>query len=183
MEQKELLSLLLQAKNKEQKAQSKLINHYWATVYAFVFQNVKDPVLADEITVASFSKVLNKLNLYNPSFEFKTWVLTIAQNTTIDYWRRQQKEHRNMHVDLQTLENTSVQSPEELLIAQENSENILDTLNKMDAKYQTIIRLRFFEEKSLKEISEELKLSLPNTKVRIMRAKKILAELLRSQVK
>ena len=44
--------------------------------------------------------------------------------------------------------------------------------------YQKIIQLRFFEEKSIKEIAEELNLSVANTKVRIMRAKKILAELL-----
>jgi RNA polymerase sigma-70 factor (ECF subfamily) len=46
----------------------------------------------------------------------------------------------------------------------------------MDAKNQDIIRLRFFEEKSIKEIAEELNLSVANTKIRIMRAKKILAE-------
>jgi RNA polymerase sigma-70 factor (ECF subfamily) len=42
----------------------------------------------------------------------------------------------------------------------------------MDVGYQKIIQLRFFEEKSIKEIAEELNLSVANTKVRIMRAKK-----------
>ena len=55
---------------------------------------------------------------------------------------------------------------------------IIDTVAKMDAGYQKIIQLRFFEEKSIKEIAEELGLSVANTKVRIMRAKKVLAELL-----
>ena len=50
----------------------------------------------------------------------------------------------------------------------------------MDANYQEIIRLRFFEEKSIKEIADELNLSVANTKVRIMRAKKVLAELLKN---
>ena len=42
-----------------------------------------------------------------------------------------------------------------------------------------IIQLRFFEEKSMKEIAEELGLSMANTKVRIMRAKKVLGQLLK----
>lgn len=42
----------------------------------------------------------------------------------------------------------------------------------MDINYQKIIELRFFEEKSIKEIAEELNISVA-TKVRIMRAKKV----------
>ncbi|HCR76195.1 MAG TPA: RNA polymerase subunit sigma-24, partial [Chryseobacterium sp.] len=50
----------------------------------------------------------------------------------------------------------------------------------LDVNYQEIIRLRFFEEKSIKEIAEELGISVANTKVRVMRAKKVLAELLKN---
>ena len=37
-----------------------------------------------------------------------------------------------------------------------------------------------FEEKSIKEIAEELNITVANTKVRIMRAKKVLSELLKT---
>ncbi len=50
---------------------------------------------------------------------------------------------------------------------------------KMDHNYQKIIHLRFFEEKSIKEIAEELNLSVANTKVRIMRAKKVLGRIVK----
>lgn len=178
MEKTALLELIGLALKKDAKSQTKLINIYWHEVYHFILRKIQDPLLADEITVTVFSKVLNKLQLYDVSFEFKTWVLTIAQNTMIDYWRKHQKEQINSHLDLQNVENNLAESPEELLISQENSRHILQTLEMMDEKYKAIIHLRFFEEKSLKEIAEELGLSLPNTKVRIMRAKKILAELL-----
>ena len=49
----------------------------------------------------------------------------------------------------------------------------------MDSNYQDIIKLRFFEEKSIKEIADELGISVSNAKVRIMRAKKVLAQLLK----
>ena len=53
-------------------------------------------------------------------------------------------------------------------------------IESLDSNYQDIIQLRFFEEKSIKEIAEELNLTIANTKVRIMRAKKVLAELLKN---
>ena len=71
-------------------------------------------------------------------------------------------------------------SPEELLISEEDQKQILSIIESLDANYKDIIQLRFFEEKSIKEIAEELNLTVSNTKVRIMRAKKLLAELLKN---
>jgi DNA-directed RNA polymerase specialized sigma24 family protein len=51
-------------------------------------KKVHDENAADELTVSVFSKVLAKLDLYDENFQFKTWVLTIAQNTVIDYWQK-----------------------------------------------------------------------------------------------
>ena len=72
-------------------------------------------------------------------------------------------------------------SREELLISEEDQKQIITIIESLDSNYQEIIRLRFFEEKSIKEIAEELSLTVANTKVRIMRAKKVLAELLKNK--
>ncbi|AIH03041.1 RNA polymerase, sigma-24 subunit, ECF subfamily protein [Riemerella anatipestifer CH3] len=88
VEDKFLLDLIEKAKNKDQKSQTKLINKFWVSVFSFVMKKVKNEIEADEITVNVFSKVLSKIDLYDPNFQFKTWVLTIAQNTIIDYWRK-----------------------------------------------------------------------------------------------
>ena len=87
-----LLNLVVLARGKDQKAQTRLINLFWVDVFSFVLRKVRDESLADEITVSVFSKVLNKLDLYDPDFQFKTWVLTIAQNTVIDHWRKRSRE-------------------------------------------------------------------------------------------
>jgi RNA polymerase sigma-70 factor (ECF subfamily) len=179
MEKKDLLSLVQLAKEKNQKAQTKLINSYWIDVFSFVLKKVQDQNLADEITVTVFAKVLNKIDLYDPNFQFKTWVLTIAQNTIIDFWRKNARSNENPTDYLDTIENQFAQSPEELLISDEEQKIFLRIVESLDANYQTIIKLRFFEEKSIKEIAEELEISTSNTKVRIMRAKKVLAKLLK----
>lgn len=176
----DLLALIALAKNKNQKSQTQLINLFWVDVFSFVLKKVQDENIADEITVSVFSKVLAKLDLYDPNFQFKTWILTIAQNTVIDYWRKKSRENEDTTENFEGFRNHYARSPEELLISEEDQRQILSTIESLDTNYQEIIRLRFFEEKSIKEIADELNLTVANTKVRIMRAKKVLAELLKS---
>lgn len=180
MNKEELLKTIELARNKDQKAQSRLINYFWEDAFAFVFSKVQDRNTADEITVSVFSKVLAKLDLFDENFQFKTWILTIAQNTIIDFWRKKARESRASPENISELPNHFAQSPEELLISEEDEQNIFRTIESLSDGYREIIKLRFFEEKSIKEISEELNLSVANTKIRIMRAKKLLAELLKN---
>ena len=179
MKNTDLLSLIAFAKNKNQKAQTQLINLFWVDVFSFVMKKVQDEHVADELTVSVFSKVLAKLDLFDPNFQFKTWILTIAQNTIIDYWRKKSRENEDSTDNFDGFKNHLALSPEELLISEEDQKQILSIIESLDATYQDIIKLRFFEEKSIKEIAVELNISIANTKVRIMRAKKLLAGLLK----
>ena len=177
MKDKELVDAIAQIQNGSQKAQTKLINYFWDDVFGFVLKKVQDRTIADELTVAVFAKILTKLNLYDENFQFKTWILTIAQNSVIDYWRKKSREE----VFTDDFKDEFEKSPEELLISKQQQQHIISTIASMDAQYRKIIELRFFEEKSIKEIAETLNISVANTKVRIMRAKKILAELLKNE--
>ncbi|MCW1963112.1 MULTISPECIES: RNA polymerase sigma factor [Chryseobacterium] len=180
MNDEQLFLLIQKAKDKDQKAQTKLINVFWVDVFSFVMKKVRDENDADEITVNVFSKVLSKLDMFDPHFQFKTWILTIAQNTVIDFWRKKNRENEDAVENLDEVKNQYAKSPEELLISEEEQKKIIKTIESLDANYQDIIKLRFFEEKSIKEIAEELGISVANTKVRVMRAKKVLAELLKN---
>ncbi len=179
MKDADLLQLIVSAKNKDQKAQTRLINLFWVDVFSFIMKKVQDEYVADELTVSVFSKILGKLDLYDPNFQFKTWMLTIAQNSIIDYWRRRARENEDSTANFDNFKNHLALSPEELLISEEDQRQILNIIETLDAKYQEIIHLRFFEEKSIKEVAEELDITVANTKVRIMRAKKLLAGLLK----
>ncbi|MDO4763571.1 MAG: sigma-70 family RNA polymerase sigma factor [Flavobacteriaceae bacterium] len=179
MEIEELKSLLNGVKEGNPKAQTKLIHHFWEDVFSFILKKTGDHSLSDELTVAVFAKVLAKIHLYDDSFQFKTWMLTIAQNSVIDYWRKKAREE-TFREDLKEVKNEWASSPEEILISKQQQQHIINTIASLDSNYRKIVELRFFEEKSIKEIAEELNISVANTKVRIMRAKRILAELLKN---
>jgi DNA-directed RNA polymerase specialized sigma24 family protein len=119
MKDEQLFLLIQKAKEKDQKAQTKLINVFWVDVFSFVMKKVGDENDADEITVNVFSKVLSKLDMYDPHFQFKTWILTIAQNTIIDFWRKKSRENQDVTENLDEVKNQYAKSPEELMISAE----------------------------------------------------------------
>ena len=178
MNTNQLQNLIQAALDKDQKAQTQLINLFWVDIFSFVMKKVEDKNEADEITVVVFSKVLSKLDLYDPNQSFRNWILAIAQNTIIDAWRKKSRDQEDSD-DLEDFVGQFAMSPEELLISVEEQKQLNAIVESMDENYKEIIRLRFFDELSIKEISEKLQLSESNTKVRIMRAKKVLAQLLR----
>lgn len=179
MKNEDLQKLIGEVKAGNPKAQTILTNQYWEDVFSFAIKKVQSKEIADEITVAVFAKVLAKIDWYDEQFQFKTWILTIAQNQVIDYWRKKSRE-KGVAEDLQEIKNEFASSPEEILISKQQEQHIVNTIASLDQNYRKIVELRFFEEKSIKEIAEELNISVANTKVRIMRAKKILAELLKN---
>jgi RNA polymerase sigma-70 factor (ECF subfamily) len=103
---------------------------------------------------------------------------TISNNLQIDEHRKEKSKNKidSAAFDQQAI--TQVQdgnpSPEDLLISTQNLSNLLLKIKTLKTEYKTIIRLRFFEELSYKEISERLDLPLNTVKVTLLRAKKIL---------
>lgn len=115
-------------------------------------KKVRDENDADEITVNVFSKVLSKLDMFDPHFQFKTWILTIAQNTVIDFWRKKSRENEDSIENLDEVKNQYAKSPEELLISEEEQKKIIKTIESLDANYQDIIKLRFLKKRASKKL-------------------------------
>jgi DNA-directed RNA polymerase specialized sigma24 family protein len=44
--------------------------------------------------------------MFDPHFQFKTWILTIAQNTIIDFWRKKSKENQDPTENLDEVKNS-----------------------------------------------------------------------------
>jgi RNA polymerase sigma-70 factor (ECF subfamily) len=72
-------------------------------------------------------------------------------------------------------------SPEELMIANQNLEKILDHIKLMKKEYRNLLRMRYFEDLSLKEIEEKLDEPPTTIRVKLFRAKKMLANMLESE--
>lgn len=144
-----------------------------------MLSRTRDSLCAEEVTVEVFAKILSRIDAYDPNKPFRSWILTIAHRTLIDVWRKQGEPMERLEDHLPDLKLGD--SPEELLIAQQDEQYFLGILAELETNYRKIIELRFLEELSIREIARELNITESNAKVRIMRAKKVLAELLKKK--
>jgi RNA polymerase sigma-70 factor (ECF subfamily) len=66
------------------------------------------------------------------------------------------------------------------LITEQNLSRLLQFIKELKPHYQEVIQLRYFQEMSYQEIAEQLNEPLSNVKIKLLRAKKLLAEIIES---
>ncbi|EDP71563.1 RNA polymerase sigma-24 factor [Flavobacteriales bacterium ALC-1] len=178
MEIKEAIS---KAKKNDQIAFNFLLDTFWNDVYAFQLKRTENENDAEDITIQTFSKAFDKIKTYKEDYKFKTWLITISKNIHIDLVRKQKKSIRNTSKDnenhyLEIVDDSP--TPEDKIITEQNLAKLLRDIKKLKPHYQEVINLRYFQELSYKEISEELKEPMNNVKVKLLRAKKLLAAII-----
>lgn len=177
----EIKDAINKAKQNDQIAFNFLLDSFWNDVYTFQLKRTQNENDAEDITIQTFSRAFDKISTYNEDYKFKTWLITISKNIHIDLVRRQKKSIRNTSKDnedsyLEIIDDSP--SPEDKIITEQNLAKLLRDIKKLKPHYQEVINLRYFQELSYKEISEELKEPINNVKVKLLRAKKLLAAII-----
>lgn len=179
----EVKEAITQAKTNNQIAFNFLLDTFWNDVYGFQLKRTENENDAEDITIQTFSKAFDKINTYNEKYEFKTWLITISKNIHIDLIRKQKSTIANTTNKHETDEFYAIidesPSPEDNLITEQNLAKLLRDIKKLKPHYQEVINLRYFQELSYKEISEQLQEPMNNVKVKLLRAKKLLAEIIK----
>ena len=170
------------AKNGDQVAFTYLLNHYWNEVYGFMLKRTENETDSEDITIETFSKAFDKIATYNPEFQFNTWLIAIAKNVHIDLLRKKKSTHFVEITDEEDQQayNIADTSPsiEDALITEQNLSRLLQFIKELKPHYQEVIQLRYFQEMSYQEIAEQLGEPLSNVKIKLLRAKKLLAEII-----
>ena len=179
-EKSDIYSLITEAKKGNQKAFNSLLNTYWKDVFLFQFKKCSNEDEAEDITIKTFARAFDKISTFDQKYKFKTWLYTISNNLYIDHLRKKRTEtisiHKN-HPDIHRIIDEEP-SPADLLIQQQNLAQLKAFIRKLKPHYQEVINLRYFHELSYKEISEKLDEPMNNIKVKLLRAKKLLAEII-----
>lgn len=179
MEVKEAIE---KAKMKDQIAFNFLLDTFWNNVYGFQLKRTENENDAEDITIQTFSKAFDKIHTYNDKYEFSTWLITISKNIHIDLLRKRKSSishttNRDEEDDFHAIIDESP-SPEDKLITEQNLAKLLRDIKKLKPHYQEVINLRYFQELSYKEMSQQLHEPMNNIKVKLLRAKKLLAEII-----
>ena len=174
------------AKSGQQLAFSNLLDTFWNDVYSFQLLRTKNELEAEDITIETFSKAFDKINSYKEEFVFKTWLITISKNLHIDLLRKQKRSlenntfsYQNSAGESEVLDSTP--TAEDQLIQQQNLADLLIEIKKLKPAYQKVINLRYFNEMSYAEMALVLEEPVNNIKVKALRARKLLSELIRNK--
>ncbi len=181
----EINDYIEKAKNGDQVAFTFLLDHYWNEVYGFMLKRTENETDTEDITIETFAKAFDKISTYNPDFQFNTWLIAIAKNVHIDLLR---KKKSALFIDLDVEQDhpmynlaDSALSAEDELIRQQNLSSLLECIRQLKPHYQEVIQLRYFQELSYQEIADELGEPLNNVKIKLLRAKNLLAEVIRNK--
>lgn len=178
--------LISAAKKDDRIAFTKLLNHYWAEVYHFMLKRTNNENDAEDIVIETFSKAFANISKFDETYAFNTWLISIAKNVHIDMIR---KRSNISFLDINDESQQSYSSIiddtmniEDEIIQEQNIDIFKSYLKLLKPPYREVIEMRFFQEMSYNEIAETLNEPLNNVKVRIMRAKKLLAEIIVKQI-
>jgi RNA polymerase sigma-70 factor (ECF subfamily) len=139
-----------------------LIARYLKSVYNFVYRTSGAPDEAHDITQEIFIKIWKHIKKFDVTQNFKTWLFTIARNTTID-WLRKRKNF--VFSELGTEENDYFESsipdaeplPDELFQKRELHDLLEHALMQIPFDYKTIILLHHTDDLTFEEIAKVVK--------------------------
>ncbi len=178
----QLQDIIASAKQGNQIAFSQLLDRFWTDVYGFQLARTKNENDAEDITIQTFARAFDKIDTYDPSYSFGTWLLTISKNLHVDLLRKRKK---NVLDESDTGKSEEVNkvlddSPtaEDALITEQNLASLLSDIKKLKPHYQKVLNLRYFNEMSYAEIANQLNEPVNNIKVKLLRAKKLLATII-----
>ena len=179
MEVKEAIKL---AKQNNQIAFNFLLDKFWNSVYGFQLKRTENENDAEDISIQTFSKAFDKIETYDSKYNFKTWLITISKNLHVDLIRKHKssinsKSQDNRNDDVYNIVDESP-TPEDKIITEQNLAKLLRDIKQLKPHYQEVINLRYFQELSYKDISKQLNEPINNVKVKLLRAKKLLADII-----
>ena len=150
-----------------------LLSRYQAKVYGYIFSVVKDKETADDIFQDTFLKVIVTINsgVYKDENKFIHWVMRIAHNLIVDFYRRGNKmpivPNKPDYDIVQTLR-LQDEDAEQKIIRQQTASNIRKLVKMLPPEQRRVVILRHYGKCDFKDIAARTGVSI-NTALGRMR--------------
>lgn len=142
--------LLIEAAQQDPTRFAELYENNFHRVYAFVARRVRDRAEAEDLTAEVFHQALSNLGRFEwRGVPFAAWLLRIAANTLADRWQR---ASRVQEIPAETLESAEPRADQEV----ERRAMLFQLVERLPEDQRLVIVKRFVEQKSVREIAQEL---------------------------
>lgn len=149
-----------------------LYNKYHEQIFRFIWQRVNDKDAAYDITSQVFMKAIVNIKKYEyRGVPFGSWLYQISRNELNDYYRSK-KALPTLKVNddqLETLKEEFALDHFDELPSGDQNEQLIELINSLNDDAVFLIEMRYFEQRSFREISEILNITETNAKVRTYR--------------
>ena len=177
------LSLVRRAKKGDYAAFDLLVLKYQSRIIATVFRYVKEKQLAEDISQEAFIKSFKSIDSFREESSFYTWVYRIAVNTAKNYLVSSKRKGEVLMSDMfqeETFypEKLDVDSPQDLLDANELRDLIFETLSSLGEETRTALSLREFDGLSYEQIAEIVQCPVGTVRSRIFRGREMIEEII-----
>lgn len=158
----------------DRSAISELIERHSQRVRNYIGMMVKDDDIANDIFQETFIKAVQVIDegRYVDSGKFLSWVLRIAHNRVLDYFRREkaskQVNESEAGYDMIGTMRFSEPTAEDNLVLSEVEQTVRNLIDQLPEEQQEVVRLRYYSKLSFQEIAEQTEVSI-NTALGRMR--------------
>ncbi len=160
-----------------------IVSTYQREIINFHYRFVRSRFEAEDLAQETFVKAYFNLKKLQEPAKLKSWLYQIARNTVIDYFRKNKKSRNDVSLDHNILENfaeTASEDSHKYAMDAETSKELQKCLDLLVSDDQRIVKLLYYDGFSYNEISQLLAINQNTLKSRLHRARKILAEAIRS---
>jgi len=150
-----------------------LIRRHKNRVFAYILMVVKDKELAEDLFQDTFIKVINTFisGTYKEEGKFIQWVMRIAHNLIIDYFRKSKRiptVENSDEYDIFEKVRVPVESIEEQMITEQIHQDVKKLIDYLPREQKEVLVMRHYGEMSFKDIAEVTNVSI-NTALGRMR--------------
>jgi len=161
----------------EQEAFAELVAAYQSPVYNLAFRMLGTATEAEDAAQETFLRAFDRLDTYDPSRKFSSWILAIASHYCVDRLRRR----RGNTVSMDEIKSwrwlpDKRPRPEELTLGNERDAKVRRLLLHLPPQYRLVITLRYWNELSYAEIAQVTKSTESAVKSRLHRARRMMSE-------
>ena len=158
----------------ECKAFDVLIELYKNRVYTYIFHQVRDEYISDDIFQETFVKAIItiKQGRYVENGKFLAWITRIAHNLIIDYFRQEKSENLqscdDQEVNILNRRELSEDTIEDDMVLSQIHADVRNLVQALPESQREVLMMRYYKNMSFKEIADSTNVSV-NTALGRMR--------------
>ena len=171
------VDLLKRIAGNDQSAVNALYGRYNVRLYRFILRRVRNEAVADELTNEVFMEIWRNASKFEGRSTPSSWIFAIAHNKSVSYLRKRREEGLDdrMAAKIEDMDDTPEVATQKL----DKASAIRRAMEKLSDAHRQVIDLVYYQEMSIREVSDIVGIAQNTVKTRMFHARKNLSVIMR----